>query len=60
VINALNAEVKRALADATVQERLRALDGQPAPSSSEELRTLLTRQIAIWTRVVDEAGIEKR
>ena len=60
VVNALNAEVKRALADASVQERLRALDSQPAPSSSEELRTLLTRQIATWTRVVDEAGIEKR
>lgn len=60
VVNALNAEVKRVLADATVQERLRALDSQPAPSSSEELRSLLTRQIATWTRVVDEAGIEKR
>ncbi|MBI5322438.1 tripartite tricarboxylate transporter substrate binding protein [Bradyrhizobium sp.] len=60
VVDKLATEVKRALANATVQERLRTLDSEPAPSSGAEMGELITRQIETWTRVVEQAGLEKR
>lgn len=60
VVDKLGTEVRRALANATVQERLRALDSEPAPSSSAEMNDLIVRQIETWTKVVEQAGLEKR
>lgn len=60
ITDKLGTDVKRALANATVQERLRALDTEPAPSSSAAMGELISRQIDTWTRVVEQAGIEKR
>lgn len=60
IADKLGVEVRRALANATVQERLRVLDSEPAPSSGAEMGELISRQIDTWTRVVDQAGIEKR
>lgn len=60
VVDRLRSEVRHALASATVQERLRGLDTEPAPSSSAEMGELISRQIDTWTRVVEQAGIEKR
>jgi tripartite-type tricarboxylate transporter receptor subunit TctC len=60
IVAKLRAELHRALAAPEVQERLRVLDSEPAPSSGEDMRELIKRQIAVWTRVVKEAGIEKR
>lgn len=60
VVDKLGTEVRRALTVAQVQERLRTLDSEPAPSSSAELGELITRQIDTWTRVVEQAGLEKR
>lgn len=60
VADKLGTEVRRALANATVQERLRALDSEPAPSSGAEMAELIVRQIETWTRVVEQAGLEKR
>lgn len=59
-VDRLGAEVKRALATAAVQEKLRALDAEPAPSTGAEMGELITRQIVTWTRVVEQAGLEKR
>jgi tripartite-type tricarboxylate transporter receptor subunit TctC len=60
IVAKLRAELHRALAVPDVQNRLRALDSEPAPSSGEDMRELIKGQIAVWTRVVMEAGIEKR
>jgi len=60
VVAKLRAEIHRTLAVPEVQERMRALDSEPAPSSGDEMRELITRQIGAWTRVVKDAGIEKR
>jgi tripartite-type tricarboxylate transporter receptor subunit TctC len=60
IVDRVNAEVRRALATATVQQRLRTLDSQPAPSSGAEMGELITRQINTWTRVIEQAGLEKR
>ena len=60
VVAKLRAELHRTLAAPEVRERLRALDSEPAPSSGEDMQQLIKRQISVWTRVVKEAGIEKR
>lgn len=60
VVDKLGTEVRRALGVPEVQERLRTLDSVPAPSTSAEMGDLITRQIDTWTRVVDQAGLEKR
>lgn len=60
IVAKLRAELHRALAAPEVQERLRALDSEAAPSSGEDMYELIKRQIAVWTRVVKDAGIEKR
>lgn len=60
VVERLNAEVGRALTVPMVQERLRTLDSEPAPSSGAAMGALIARQIETWTRVVEQAGLEKR
>lgn len=60
VIEKLGMGVKRALGTATVQERLHTLDAEPAPSSGSEMDELIKRQIDTWTRVIDQAGLERR
>lgn len=56
----LHASVVKALADPGVQERLRALGSEPAASTGAEMRAMVADQIAVWTKVVDAAGLEKR
>jgi len=60
IVAKLRAELHRTLAVPEVQDRLRALDSEPAPSGGEDMRELIKGQIAVWTRVAKEAGIEKR
>jgi len=60
VVDKLGTEVRRALAVPEVQERLRTLDSVPAPSTGAEMGELITGQIETWTRVVEQAGLEKR
>ena len=52
--------VHAALAKPEVQEKIAALGASPAASSGEEMTTLVTDQIAVWTDVIAGAGIEKR
>jgi tripartite-type tricarboxylate transporter receptor subunit TctC len=58
IVAKLRAELHRTLAASEVQDRLRALDSAPAPSSGEEMRELIKRQIGVWARVVQRAGIQ--
>ena len=60
IVEKLGTEVRRALAAPAVQDRLRTLDSEPAPSSGAEMSELIIRQIDTWNRVVDQAGLEKR
>jgi tripartite-type tricarboxylate transporter receptor subunit TctC len=60
IVAKLRAELHRTLAVPEVQDRLRALDSEPAPSSGEAMRELIKGQIGLWTRVVKDAGIEQR
>jgi tripartite-type tricarboxylate transporter receptor subunit TctC len=58
IVAKLRAELHRTLAAPEVENRLRALDSEPAPSSGEDMRELIKQQIGVWTRVVQEVGLQ--
>lgn len=60
MVDRIRIELHRAINVPEVQQRLRALDSEPAASSGEEMLALVKRQIAMWTQVVAETGLEKR
>jgi tripartite-type tricarboxylate transporter receptor subunit TctC len=57
MVDRLNAEIRRALADPEAARKLRAQGNEPAPSSPEELRALIAADRERMGRVVREAGI---
>jgi tripartite-type tricarboxylate transporter receptor subunit TctC len=60
VIDRLNAEVQKAVALPEVKARLTAMGGEPAAGTAEALRARVARELATWTKTVDEAGIAKQ
>jgi tripartite-type tricarboxylate transporter receptor subunit TctC len=59
IVRRLNAEAGAILADAGVAERLQALGTNARGSTPEMLRDRLASDIAKWTAIVAEAGIQK-
>ena len=57
VVDKLNAEVKKALADPTVKERITAAAGQPMAMPLADVQPFLKTEIARWADVVKRAGI---
>src|SRR5216117_562678 len=60
IIERLNAEIRSILKEPEVRQRLADLSGVPAPSSPEEMRALVEREIARWKRVVELKNIERQ
>lgn len=60
IADKLRASVHAAIADPEVAARIEKLGAKPSPSSGEEMRAMVEQQIAVWKKVVDAAGIEKR
>ena len=60
VVERLNRELNRLLAQNDIRERLIALGLMPQPGTPEELQDRLTRETAIYRRVIEEAGIERQ
>ncbi len=58
VIARLNAEIVKALRNPEVQEKLKALGMQPAPSTPEQYDAFLQSESARYAKVVREAGIK--
>ncbi len=56
VVNILNAQIGRVLADAEFLERLKATGGDPLPMSSAEFHAFLGGEIARWSRIIRETG----
>ena len=56
----LTASITNALSQPDVRERIAALGAAPGASTGDELKALIERQIAVWTNVIDSAGIERR
>jgi tripartite-type tricarboxylate transporter receptor subunit TctC len=59
-VQRLNAALRAGLADPEVDARLRKVGMDVAPSSPEEMRTMVTAQIASWKRVVADAKIPQQ
>jgi tripartite-type tricarboxylate transporter receptor subunit TctC len=57
ILDRLNAEAKRALADPTVKERIRATAGEPFEMPRDQIEPFVKAEIAKWAEVVKRAGI---
>jgi len=60
IIARLNGEIRSILQMPDVRQRLADLSGVPTPSSPEEMRALIEREIARWRRVVELKNIERQ
>jgi tripartite-type tricarboxylate transporter receptor subunit TctC len=60
IVDRLNGEIRSILKEPEVRQRLADLSGVPTPSSPEEMRALVEREIARWKRVVELKNIERQ
>ena len=60
VLDRLNAEVRKAVAAPEVRARLVAMGGEPAAGTPDTMRERVARELATWTKTVDDAGIPKQ
>lgn len=60
IADRIRTEVHAAIAAPAVNEKIASLGAKPSPSSGEEMTDLIKGQIAVWTDVIETAGIEKR
>ena len=57
VLDRLNAEVRRAVAVPDIKSKLEAMGGDPRGTTPEEMRALVARQLATWSKLAKEANI---
>jgi tripartite-type tricarboxylate transporter receptor subunit TctC len=60
IVDKLNAEMRRVLAVPEVKQRLEDFGGTVGASTPDEMRTRVTREVARWAKVVEDAGIERQ
>ena len=58
IINKLNAEMKRALANTEFSKQIEFLGQEPAGSTPQELSVWVRSELARWTKVVRDAGVQ--
>ena len=56
IINKVNAEINRALADPKMRERLAELGGRPIPGTPEDFGRVIAAETAKWEKVVTASG----
>jgi tripartite-type tricarboxylate transporter receptor subunit TctC len=57
IVEKLNAELRRTLAVPEVKDRLVSMGGDPRATTPAEMRDLVARQLATWTRLAAEAKL---
>jgi tripartite-type tricarboxylate transporter receptor subunit TctC len=60
IVARLNAQVREALADPQVRARLQDIGGEIQATTPEEMHDRVARELRVWTRTVEEAGIPKQ
>jgi tripartite-type tricarboxylate transporter receptor subunit TctC len=60
MINRLNAEMQKAVNVPEVKARLAAMGGEVAAGTTDAMRERVARELATWTKTVDDAGIAKQ
>jgi tripartite-type tricarboxylate transporter receptor subunit TctC len=58
VVSQLNGTLNKVLATAAVRDRFSALGAEVQPSTSDELGRFIREDLALWTKVVKQAGIK--
>ena len=58
IVTKLNAEIAAIMKQSDVYDRLLAQGAEPVSGSPDDLRKLLAREIAIWSKVIREAGVK--
>ena len=59
VVERLNTALRQALAVPEVRERLEKIGGDVRPSTPEEFKNRVARELQMWNKVVEEAKFEK-
>ena len=59
VVQRLNSDLRKALAEPEVQKRLAALGGGAAPVTPDEMRRQVETEIERWKKLVDSRGIQR-
>jgi tripartite-type tricarboxylate transporter receptor subunit TctC len=59
ITSRLNKELNALIAEPVVVERIHALGSEPKGGAPEDFKTLIAKDIARWTRVIADAGIER-
>ena len=60
IIDRLNAEVRRSLAEPDIKKRFADLGGEARASSPEEMRAYIESEITRWRRLIETRKIEKQ
>ncbi len=60
IVNRLNAELRKALAAPEIKARLEQIGGEVAPSTPAEFRARIVRELATWTKVVDDIKLPRQ
>ena len=60
IVARLNGELRKALASADVRKGLETIGGELAPATPAEMRARVARELATWTRIVEEAKIPRQ
>ena len=59
IVNTINAEMKRAVANAEFSKYLESIGLEPASSTPREFGDMVRAELARWTKVIRDAGIQE-
>ncbi|MFL6799657.1 MAG: Bug family tripartite tricarboxylate transporter substrate binding protein [Xanthobacteraceae bacterium] len=60
VVSRLNSEVRKALEQPEVRSKLEQLGGEVRPSTPQEFRERVARELAMWSKIVDDIKLERQ
>jgi tripartite-type tricarboxylate transporter receptor subunit TctC len=60
LVERLNAEVRKVMANSDTRQRFIDLGGEPGASTPEEMKDFITREIAKWRYVIATRHIERQ
>jgi tripartite-type tricarboxylate transporter receptor subunit TctC len=58
IVKKLNADIAALMQQADVRDRLLAQGAEPASGPPDDLRAYLAREVAVWGKVIREAGVQ--
>jgi tripartite-type tricarboxylate transporter receptor subunit TctC len=59
IVERLNKETVRALADPALNKRMIEIGADPSPTTQAELKTLIASEVVKWRKVIEDAKLPK-